>query len=140
MLTGPLLFLLAGLLVVVASAAVVARLRLAGVVDRVVAFGTLAVTQIELSLLVSGAAFDSLRRPTLVAVNAVLTAAALLYGGRALRASIGSSDASRVLLNCAGLTGGKTAGKQEVVRAAKVRAALSSGSSASTITSYSPKQ
>src|SRR5262245_43428728 len=87
MLIGPLLFLLAGLLVILSAAAVVARLRLASLPDRLIGFGTLAVAQIELSLLISGALFDSLRRPTLLAVNAVVTASALLYGGRDLLAS-----------------------------------------------------
>src|SRR5262245_29427741 len=88
MLIGPLLFLLAGLLVILSAAAVVARLRLASLPDRLIGFGTLAVAQIELSLLISGALFDSLRRPTLLAVNAVVTASALLYGGRDLPAAL----------------------------------------------------
>jgi hypothetical protein len=88
MVVGPLLFVAASLLVVVAAASVVARLQLASRLDRAVAFGVMAVTQIELSLLIAGAAFDSLKRPTLLAVNAVMTVAALLYGHRELRTSL----------------------------------------------------
>lgn len=88
LLTGLLLFVLAGLLVVVAAACVTARLRLGGAIDRAVAFGTLVVTQGELSLLISGAAFDSLRRSTLLAVNAVVAVAAVMYGGRDLIAGV----------------------------------------------------
>jgi Dolichyl-phosphate-mannose-protein mannosyltransferase len=87
MLIGPLAFVVAGVLVGVSAAAVVARLGLVSVSDRLVGFGTVAVAQVELSLLVSGALFDSLRRPTLLAVNAVAAAAALLCGGRALLAA-----------------------------------------------------
>jgi hypothetical protein len=88
MLIGPFAFLLAGVLVSLSAAAVIARLRLVSLPDRAVGFGTLAVAQVELSLLVSGALLDSLRRPTLLAVNAVATAAALLYGGRDLLAAV----------------------------------------------------
>jgi Dolichyl-phosphate-mannose-protein mannosyltransferase len=84
LLIGPLAFVLADLLVVVSAACVVARLPLAGRIDRAVAFGTLAVAQMQLSLFLTGAGFDSLRRPALLAVNAVFAAVALLYGGRQL--------------------------------------------------------
>jgi hypothetical protein len=84
-LTGPLLFAAASLLVVIAAASIVARLQLAARLDQAVAFGVVAVTQIELSLLIAGAAFDSLERPTLVGVNAAITVAALLYGHKQLR-------------------------------------------------------
>ena len=84
MLTGPLLFVAASLLVVVTAASIVARVQLTARLDQAVAFGVVAVTQIELSLLIAGAAFDSLERQTLVGVNAAMTAAALLYGYRQL--------------------------------------------------------
>jgi hypothetical protein len=83
-LTGPLLFVAASLLVVVTAASIVARVQLTARLDQAVAFGVVAVTQIELSLLIAGAAFDSLERLTLVGVNAAMTAAALLYGHRQL--------------------------------------------------------
>lgn len=85
MLVGPLLFVAASLLVVVAAASIVARLELAAGLDQAVAFGVVAVTQIELSLLIAGGAFDSLERLTLLGVNTAMTAAALLYGHRQLR-------------------------------------------------------
>jgi hypothetical protein len=85
-LTGPVLFVAASLLVVVSAVAIIARLRLASRLDRAVALGVIAVGQIELSLLIAGAAFDSLKRPSLLLVNAAITAVALLYARRELRA------------------------------------------------------
>jgi hypothetical protein len=85
---GIVLFVIADVLVLVAAASVVARLHLVGLLDRVVALGTLAVTQIELSLLISGAGFDSLDRPAVLLLNVISMASALAYGGRDLRASL----------------------------------------------------
>ena len=47
MLTGPLLFVAASLLVVVTAASIVARVQLTARLDQAVAFGVVAVTQID---------------------------------------------------------------------------------------------
>lgn len=81
---GWLSFLLAWVFVGVTAAAVVARLQPPHILDRVVWLGVIAVAQIELSLLVAAAAFESLDRATVLAINAVVAAAALAYGGKSL--------------------------------------------------------
>ncbi|HWE81788.1 MAG TPA: hypothetical protein VG265_09065, partial [Gaiellaceae bacterium] len=85
---GPFTFALGSLLVVISASAIVARLRLPGWIDRGVAFGVVAASQVELTLFACGGFGAHLRPGPLVAGNAAIALAAVVYGKRDLVAGV----------------------------------------------------